>query len=194
LCLLTVLCGLGAGGVQAAGPPKQLNPSDEKTAYRLIVQLRDLPSGWRVEENASKSQSCAKLPSSYVVTGNAASYFSEGQTNYIASVAGVLRTKVGSKGAYTRLSRTLPTCLVRGAKIVGTHISIGAMSFPRVGEKSSAWEVQALVSGDHVSTAVYLDAVLVRKQRSVGVYLFGGISPANVFQEVALVRRAVART
>lgn len=193
-CLALVVGGLVVGAAFAGGPVENLNPRDQALAYRMTLHLRDMPVGWRTEKNDSKSAKCATTePPGYVVTGKADSAFSSGDIDRAATLAGVLRTTAGSKRAYRLLYKGLPGCLFEAMKHGGEHASVGAMSFPRLGHQSVAWQAQAKVTRGSVTVQFYIDTVVVRKARAVAVYLFGGLLPANTAQEIRLVRKAVAR-
>jgi hypothetical protein len=78
-------------------------------------------------------------------------------------------------------------------KHAGSDAWVGALSFPRFGDRSTAWQAQATVKSGGLSVNVAFDVVLVRKRRAVSIYLFGGLGPPNTAQEIALVRKAVRR-
>jgi hypothetical protein len=140
LCLAVLTGGLAAKVAYGSGPHEQLNPADQKLAYRLILHLRDLPAGWRVEPPSKSNNECGKLPSKpdMIVTGKARSEFSRGQTDIVGSVAGVTRAAKGAKAAYKYLATGLQRCLLTAMTHAGSDASVGAMSFPHIGDQSSA--------------------------------------------------------
>jgi hypothetical protein len=196
LCVALTAGALVVGGALASGPNEQLNPADQRLAYRLILHLRDMPAGWRVEPLSKSSNDCGKFTPAklnVIVTGKAHSQFSQGQTDIAGSLAAVTRKTKGAKTAYKYLSTAIATCVVDALKKGASDASIGAMSFPRFGDQSSAWNAQATVKQNGFSVGIYFDAVLVRTGRAVALYFFAGVGSGDTYQEVALVRKAVRR-
>lgn len=180
-------------GAASGKPPERLNKADGRLASRLTLRLNDLPAGWHVENLSSgRGGKCATprtFPKGVVLTGKAQSSFATGQIRLALSFAAVVSTVPGSEATFTLLRQFLPDCLRTAGQHVGKDVTVSAMSFPSVGDQSTALEMQATISG----TVIYFDAVIVRVRRAVAAYIFGGIEPAEARQEVALVRRAVER-
>lgn len=202
LVALGIALGIVATLVSAApantgGKPREkLNKRDGQLAARLALRLSDFPAGWRVYTDTNKGGSkCGQppTPASLIVTGKAKSEFASGQTNLAFSLVGVAQTVQQSKLTYSVVARFLPACLKTATASVGKNASVGAMSFPRFGDQSAAWETTTTLSKNGLSVDIYFDAIAIRLRRAVALYLFGGISPANTQQEVSLVRRAFTR-
>ena len=162
---------------------------DQQLANRLTLHLSDMPTGWRVEPPSKSSTSCKGIKSvKSDSTAKAEADFSM-NPDVAYSVAGVLSTLAISKRAYTNFANDLRGCLL-SLKLSGAKdITVGAMSFPHFGNQSKAWRLQATIQGINV----YFDIILVRVQRAIAIYLFGGIGSGDSSQEVSLVRKATAR-
>jgi hypothetical protein len=196
LCLFLLAGGLTAGVAFASSRAEKPNPKDQALARRMTLHLRDMPLGWRAEKlDKSANTKCGSVPTrGFSVTGQADSSFSSGQTSLAVSTVGVFKTTVGSRRAYRLVHDALPKCLPALIKAQGGNDpTTGAMSFPPVGDQSSAWQSQATVKSSGLSLTIYLDTILVRKARAFALYIFGGITRPSPAREIVLVRKAVAR-
>jgi hypothetical protein len=161
---------------------------DQALANRLTLHLTDMPTGWRVEPPSKSSGSSCKAIKSVKsdTTAKADTNFSK-KPDLALSVAGVLRTLSISKRAYRNFANNARSCLLTIPGVKG--VSVGVMSFPHFGNQSKAWSLQGTIQG----VDVYFDIIVVRVQRAIAIYLFGGIGSADSYQEVTLVRKATAR-
>jgi hypothetical protein len=105
----------------------------------------------------------------------------------IYSAAGVLTTVVKATRAYANVVKNAPSCLLQVPGVKDK--SIGSMSFPRLGDQSRAWSLQGKIQG----IGVYFDIIVVRIQRALALYLFGGIGSGDTRLEINVVRKATAR-
>jgi hypothetical protein len=105
----------------------------------------------------------------------------------IFSVAGVLTTRVKATSSYANLVKYAPECLLQVPGV--NDKSIGQMSFPHFGNQSRAWSLQGKIKGINV----YFDIIVVRIQRALAIYLFGGVGSGDTYLEINVVRKATAR-
>jgi len=177
LCLFLLASGLTASVALAGSRVQKPNPRDQALARRMTLHLRDLPSGWRVEKlDKSGNSKCGSVPTrGFSVTGYADSSFSSEQTSLAVSTVGAFGATVASKRAYGLVHDSLSVCLPALLKAKGGNgASTGEMSFPTVGDQSSAWRSQATLKSSGLSLTIYLDTILVRKARALALYLTCG--------------------
>jgi hypothetical protein len=185
--IVTLVLGLAtlAGGASATSLNHR---QDQALANRLTLHLTDMPTGWRVESpSKSSGGSCKSIKSvKSSATAKAEADFSM-KPDVASSFAGVLSTLAIAKRTYTNVANNARACLltVPGLK----DLSVGAMSFPHFGDQSKAWSIQGTAQGVNL----YFDIIVVRIQRAIAFYLFGGIGSGDSQQEVSLVRKATAR-
>lgn len=191
----TLLLMLGLAILAGSAAATSLNhPQDQALANRLTFHLTDMATGWRVEPPSKSSGSCKAIKSvKSATTAEAETDFSS-SPDLASSVVGVLSTHAISKRTYTNIVSNLRSCMVELlAKLVlssnAKNPSIGEMSFPHFGDQSKAWSLQVTIQGVNV----YIDIIVVRIQRAIAIYLFGGIGSGDSYQEVKLVRKATAR-
>jgi hypothetical protein len=163
---------------------------DQALANRLTLHLADMPTGWGVHPPSKSSGSkCSAFKGKSVksaTTAKAKTFFSGG-TDLALSVAGVVTTVAIAKRGYAEIADFARSCLHEIPKV--KNISVSPMSFPRFGDQSNAWSLKGTDQGVNV----YFNIILVRIQRAVAIYIFGGIGGGDPSLEVGLVRKATAR-
>jgi hypothetical protein len=148
--------------------------------HSKLLSLSDMPTGWSVDNSgggaASGATGCLKAieaqPKLPKGLERARVSYTDGN---LPSFGETLEAGKGAVARYDKFLRTLEGCTTFGVDIDGTTVtgSMGAMSFPTVGESSSAFAARLTVKG----ITVGFDIILFRGGAVDGELLYADISP-----------------
>ena len=184
---LVVLAALGASllltlsaGEASAVSKAQLNSE--------ALSISNFPTGWSVNNSSDTGdQGCVSAlrnPGNNVTKVTAR--FSDGNA---PDVEEVLMAGSGALHAYTKLSQTLSNCksytATNGGQTATVHV--GAMSFPQVGQGSSAYALTLTVQGVNLGA----DLVLFRAGKTFGAIEYEDVGSPDFDQAQAYVSEAV---
>jgi hypothetical protein len=159
---------------------------DRALAKRITIHLSDLPIGWRTDAVTPSSSRCSAIESlESLETARAETRFSK-ELDAAGSTVGVFPSTVVAKQVYDRYAGNFRAC---GAKLPIGRVSVGALSFPHVGDRSKAWNVRGTVNG----VVVHVDVLLVGVGRADAVYEFAGAGRGSPRLDARIVRKAVSR-
>jgi hypothetical protein len=213
ICLFPASCGGGSTSSTEGKPKVAINAGDQRLAERVVLKLRDFPSGWRGSEDTSKSSSNPCLApdfSKLTETGKSKSHeFSMGDLPKAESVSAVFATAQDTKTAYAFLAGPgfadcLSDYLKKQSDSKGkvTDVSVGDLSFQKQGDETAARQIKFNVSsnglnssnGTGLSISVYADLVAMRVGRAVTYFLFfDAFTPFDTSQEEELVGKVAER-
>lgn len=193
-----VACGGGEGESHRA--KRAINDADQARAESIVLRLSDFPSGWRAESSEGDgSDKCRKLSfSDLTLTGDADSdEFVEGDTTRAFSTAAIFQTTQQADRAFRRVSSDeFEKCLgdavkkgVASGDANVTDISYGRLSFPKLGDRSGAYQVVIELEADGLTPTVYVDAVVVLRARAISILAFADVfSPFDEETKESLAR------
>lgn len=202
LLVLAAACG---GSEASKGPRKDIRPQDQARADSIILKLEDLPQGWRAEraDEDQSSPDCFEPDlSDLTQTGRAESpNFVRGGATLVSSLVSIYATEQDGQAAYDRVVRQeLADCLADYLKgrsdqdVTFKNLSSGRLSFPRLGDRSAAYEIAMELETNGLSPAAYLDLVFIQRDRAVAAVLFFDvISPFEEASREGLARAVAQR-
>ena len=152
------------------------------------LSISNFPTGWSVNNSADTGdQGCVSAlrnPGKNVTKVTAR--FSDGNA---PDVEEVLMAGTGAQHTYAKLSQTLSKCksytVTSGGQTATMHV--GAMSFPQVGQGSTAYAFTVTVQGVNLGA----DVVLFRAGRTFGAIEYEDFGSPNTDQAEAYVTEAV---
>jgi hypothetical protein len=174
----------------------------------MLLRLSDFPTGWRATPSEEK-EGCAgiqKLSDRYDLLAHEDSKdFAQGETATASSGSGLFPDEATAKDALNYeegaiQSEEMQRCLDKYVRentpgdISFGEIQIGQVSFPRLGERSSAWEIVIPVQSQGINATAYVDAVYIREGRSFSVLEFSDVfSPFDESMREELARTVAKR-
>jgi hypothetical protein len=198
----------------AADPPAptheqvQLRKADVKLARKVTVQRKDLAAGWKKsapgEGGGEGSLTCdgyAPDFSAFTITGRAESGFEHESGARIDSSVAVFKSNADAAGDFQTgtgpgfvecFRTTLEQEFADVTDVKITVVSANAMPAPKVGQRSYAAQIVALVEADGNTVNVFIDLVIVQKGRTVTMLFFTNGLESMPGQAV-LARRIAAR-
>jgi hypothetical protein len=213
LAVVAVAAVLAAPAAFAAqGEPQEKHTAaDNAKARSIVLKLRDLPgTGWTAEKDTSPDDDplrCAGFNpdlSDLVETGDAESpnFDHKASGSFVSSTGSLFRSEVDANQGFDRVVKPgLIRCLQRvleGESTAAAKIAVkraGVFAFPKVGDESRAYRVQATVTASGQTVPVVLDIVLFRSGRADVAFLalgIGGAFPSVRPLVATLERRAAA--
>ncbi len=152
------------------------------------LSISNFPTGWSVDNSANTGdQGCVSAlrnPGSHVT--KVVVKFSDGNAPDLEEV---LMAGPGASRTFAKLSHTLSKCKSYTATSGGqtTTVHVGAMSFPPVGQSSSAYLFTLAVQGINIGA----DVVLFRVGQTYGAVEYEDIGSPDITQAQAYVTEAV---
>jgi hypothetical protein len=138
-------------------------PAQAADPAPLLLSINDLPTGWSIDNSASDSaggpKCLATLKDSFASTKKANASFVDGTSvPALVHAVGTYVDAAAASAAFDRGTGILDGCKdisfsSDGKKYSG---SIGAMSFPTIGERSKAWALSLSNSGLNIGIDVVL--------------------------------------
>lgn len=184
MLMLVALACFGAAPATAGAP----------NLSRMLLTVRDMPTGWSVDNSPSGSSDVGCLshltPIGVKKTASAKVAFTlngqfqeltEGLVTYASPAGKVFEKAVSTLDGCKTLSGTSD-----GHKVTG---SVGAMSFPRVGDQSAAWSVTLELEGFTAG----VDVLIVRKGPVLAVLAAESFGSPDIAQFQRFVRKALAK-
>ncbi len=194
-----LLAGAFAASITLAhGSPIPVRSANSAELTSMLLTVRQMPTGWSVYDagsssstigpgclrqiTAAKSNRTAHATVTFVGSKSALlPQFSEGLSIYAIPVSRVFETLVTEFDRCHKISATSG-----GYKLTGT---LGAMSFPRLGDQSAAWTWNFTVK--HIGFGD--DFVFVRKGAILVAFADAAVGSPDLGQFQRLVREALAR-
>jgi hypothetical protein len=146
---------------------------DRALARESALKLKDFPTGWETFPFPLPFDACPKFKpdlSSLTATGEWNSPAFVTDTTGALSSTTVYRTIAEGRTAFRKEAQVaVARCVAEGARAEGDTVhSVGALSFPRVGDETRAFRVVGEIERQGV---VYVDLISIRRGRVV-VHLF----------------------
>lgn len=161
----------------------------EKLATSMLLRLTDFPTGWRaqpsedeegcagVEELTERYGALAKVDSDDFVHGEAAqvgsgsALFNDAETgrealNYLE---GAIQSDEFEECLNDYLGEQADENVTFG------DVQVGQVSFPSLGDRSSAWEVAIPVESQGFSLTAYVDAVYILDSNALSAVVFSDV-------------------
>lgn len=187
LVLIASLLALAASSVAAAADPRgervELRPADVALAKRVALRPGDLPGSWRrlsiPDTGGDNQMTCPGFNpdlSRFTITGKAMSAYYRQSGASVMSAIEVYRSRADAIGDFTvatnpAVVRCLREEIQRGTSGIA-RVTVARIAAPRVGDRRAAFRVIARVSAGGQSVALYLDAVVVQRGRSIAALFF----------------------
>jgi hypothetical protein len=152
------------------------------------LSISNFPAGWSVNNTADTGdQGCVSAlrnPGNHVTKVTVR--FSDGNAPDLEEV---LMSGSGASKTYAKLSKTLSRCKSYTATNSGqtATVHVGAMSFPQVGQASSAYSMTLTVQGVNLGA----DLILFRSGRTFGAVEYEDLGTPDINQAQAYVAEAV---
>ena len=122
--------------------------------------------------------------------------FAQGEDTYATSLAGVFATAAQARQAFALLRSALDDCLIKAIdkeKDID-DVSGGPLSFRRLGERSTAFQILGHVKSNSLSVAIYFDIVLIQRERALALAIFGNaFDPFDESLKERLARKVAQR-
>jgi hypothetical protein len=175
----------------------------------MLLRLSDLPNGWRADSDKSDDESCAgfdKLTDRYNVLAKADSDdFAQGEATETASSAGIFINEAEAREALNYLEGVVQSdgfrdCLndnlrkASGEGVAFGDVRVGQVSFPTLGDRSSAWEIVVPFDAQGTSATAYVEAVFILNGNALATVFFSDFfSPFDLELRKQLTRLVASR-
>jgi hypothetical protein len=206
LVMLVAACGSTAPKNTAppAAHPSTSAPSTSATvpAPNLNAELlavSDLPAGWSVVPSSDSSSPAPKclqnVKSDLKATSKAEATFADGSNGLPVLDEYLAYLPSNGRSAMTVIRHVLSGCghisvTSGGDTLAGT---IGAMSFPAVGDQSSAYQMNLSATVSGLSITLGIDLVVFRKADTVAMIIYGDLGTPDIHALHPLVEDAAAK-
>jgi hypothetical protein len=205
-----------ASSTSTAGPatdtapaaPRLSTSEATRIANAMLLRLSDFPTGWRAGP-ADEEEGCAgvgKLSDRYDVLAKAKSKdFASGNATSASSSAGVVADSETARAALNYLEASIQSDAFRDClndylgeqndeDVTFGKVEIAQVSFPVLGDRSSAWEVVVPVEARGLSVTAYVDVVYIRARSALSVIVFSDVfSPFDTEMRERLARAVAKR-
>jgi hypothetical protein len=181
---------------RSAHTPRKTAKAATATVKAHLLALTDLPAGWSVNNTSSKGSGLAtsrclaslKKHKGQKTVQATASYE---QNSNLPVLEELLAAGPGVNATYTKVAKALAKCKAVTLKANGKtlHGTIGQMSFPKVGERSSAYSLGLTLTKVHIG----FDLVLFRAAKYIGLVGYADIGMPAITTAAAFVKEAVAK-
>ncbi len=186
----TVLAVTALGAAISA--PAGASPSKAGSLQAHVLSVSDLPAGWSVDSTPTSTptdQGCFDALAVKPPVGTRVRVdFKEGSTTFLGETLAKGNVEVTR---WTELNNELRHCHSYTATATGkaAKVSVGAMSFPKIGTRSNAYAVTVTVTSVNLGA----DLVLFKLGDYVGLVEYGGLGTPEVTEAERLVDLAVAK-
>ncbi|MGA8370556.1 MAG: hypothetical protein WB765_10540 [Acidimicrobiales bacterium] len=171
------LIAMTMGGVLLQAMPASASTPSIKSK---VLQISDLPTGWSVDNSTSSDTTTAGCLSNLKEAPRGVPRVSESFQNgsSVPELGETLETRPGSSKRWNALNRALSQCKTISLQQEGKTVkgSVGAMSFPKVGDQSSAYAVTLPIEGINVG----FDIILFRVGSYVAAITYADIGSPDV--------------
>lgn len=186
-----------SGGSSAATAPAGTTSAPAPNVKSQLLSVSDLPTGWAIDNSQDNGDTstppCLRsLKSKLQTTDKAEADFVKG-TDFPAlqQQLAYYGTTSTAAGKYTAATGILNNCkdvsfTTDGEKVHGT---IGQLSFPKLGEDSTAWQLVLSQQG----ITVGIDAVLVHKASELALFLYGDLGTPDTSEFTDIINKALAK-
>lgn len=168
-------------------------PASASSISSHLLTITDMPAGWSITHPTGRkpaSSGCLAAVSTHThdQAARATVAFAKGQLPVLAEA---LATGTAQQRAWTALERTLGGCRTFTATLTGSSASgsVGELSFPAVGTRSSAYAMRVRVKGVNVD----YDIVLFQAHSYYGFVAYGDLGTPSVTMAEAFAKEAVAK-
>ena len=164
-----------------------------------LLAVSDLPAGWSSvpssDSTSSTPQCFQNVKTDLKPTSKAEATFQGGSSGLplLDESLGYLPGR--GQQAIALISQVLSRCgqislTSDGATITGT---IGAMSFPAVGDQSSAWQINLTGTESGISLTVGIDFIVFRKGDTLALIFYGDLGTPDIQTVEHLVQVAASK-
>jgi hypothetical protein len=156
----------------------------------MNLRLTDFPAGWRAEPPDDEDSGCAgidKLSEKYDLLAHQDSKdFADADTATASSTAGLFNDESTAREGLNYFEGAVQSdefrkCLedgfreAAGEEVALGDVSVGQVSFPRFGDRSSAWEIVLPVEAQGLSATAYVDAVFIVHENALATLVFSDV-------------------
>jgi hypothetical protein len=194
-------------GTSTAGTTTGVTKSQaERLVKSMLLRLSDFPTGWRGEPPDDSDEGCSgieKLSDRYDLLAKADSDdFAQGESTRAHSTSSLFPDEEAARDALNYVEGSIQSeryrdCLVdffRGEDLTVGDLTVGQVSFPKLGDRSSAWEIVAPLESEGVSVTAFYDIVFIRTGTALSVIFFGDtFTPFDEAMREQLGRRVAER-
>jgi hypothetical protein len=184
-----------SGCIVAHLEPAKLGLAPDAQSETTLLTVAELPTGWAVDnspQNGSVPQCIKALDSTFGISHSTEGDFVKG-TDFpeFKQALNDLGTSAAAVTRYQAGAAILNDCkdvsyVSDGQRITG---SIGALSFPQVGQQSSAWQMVLSTQGETVG----IDVVLVQKGSELLLMNYDDIDSPDLDEATSFARKAAAK-
>lgn len=186
---LTLAVALPLSVMLASGVTGATTPTKAQLKAK-VLSISNLPAGWSVDNSSptgSSDQGClsdVRNPPKHELKASVS--FAQGNAPILNEVLGA---GPGSKATYSKLNRVLSSCKTYTVTDNGQSetVHVGAMSFPSVGQQSSAYALTLTVDGINLGGNI----VLFKVDGITGAVVYADIGSPDITQTEAFVTEAV---
>jgi hypothetical protein len=157
-----------------------------------VLKLSDLPAGWSVDNSSSGATIIPCLANlKKVPKGVPRASVSYRQASSVPELGETLETGPGSINRWNAFNRGFSKCKTFSVKQNGKTATgtVGAMSFPKVGDQSSAYAMTLLTQG----VTLGIDIILFRVGSYVGDLLYADLGSPDLSRVQSLTTEAIAK-
>lgn len=209
LVVLVTLAALlvGAGTASARDPrleQQRLTPADMRLARTAVLKRADLAAGWRsltIPSSEGERLSCPGFDpdfSAFTITGRAVSGFAHPDGASLTTAVEVYRSRadaagdfrVGTQPGVVRCLRSLLADSFGGGAVPLRVKSARRVAAPRLGERTAAYRVVAVLTANGRSVPLYLDVLVFGRGRSLASLL--AVSAYNPLRDRVVLARTMA--
>jgi hypothetical protein len=207
----TTVVGSTAGADSSTGEETSISGADaEELATAMLLRLSDFPTGWRAqpaeEEEDDSCNELEQVTEKYGALAKADSEeFRQGESTTAESGAAIFPDEETAREALNFLEGAIQSeefrdCLNDSMReqaeegVTFDEVQIGQVSFPALGERSSAWEVTIPAESQGISVTAYIDAVYIVEANAVSTLVFTDVfAPFDVQLREDLARTVAER-
>ncbi len=167
-------------------PSRPLPKADaSELAKSMLLRLSDFPAGWRA--GGTRDEGCSELSGRFdLLACEHSQDFGQGAITTVWSGVALLADEVRAgraldflEGAWVHdpaLREGVAEGVREAGGVVGVgDVTVGQVSFPAMGDRSSAWEIVYPVTAGDGSATGYLDIVFVLQDNAVALLTFGDV-------------------
>lgn len=182
----------GSGAIASTKPPSTAaDPTSQ------LLSISDFPTGWAIDNspdtNDSSTPAClATLKTSFAPAKRASVAFQYGTSvPKLAQSIGTYPTSAAATASFGRGSTILDGCTEISITSEGKTItgSIGALSFPTIGDQSKAWSLVFSTNG----VTLGLDVVLLQKAAELEEVIIADLGTPSINGLTTYCAKAVAK-
>jgi len=179
-------------GMTSGVTETQLSDVEAKElAASMNLRLTDFPSGWRAAPSGGEGE-CSGIQSlreKYdLLARESSKNFAHGDITSTSSTANLFHDQATARDALNYVEGSIQSDEFRDcfgdairesveAGVTIGEITVGQVSFPSLGERSSAWEVVIPIEAEGTSASAYLDLVFIVQGNAMASVEFYDLGP-----------------